>query len=194
MITSHKLVNAEDVIDSLRNAIEELDLKDNEVVEKLTRRADELLGEVSRTKSLEKEEKIKEEAKKPYCSKEWVILVHDEDGSLLSKPIEGYVFQKCLATKKPGTPPDAEYAEEDWPIDQAGARLNAYIDHEHKYSVKGRCRMFLDEYMEKGKKATLKKFGLDRKSKFSAHIIPVSLPVLKEISEDLARVEIKIKK
>lgn len=187
MKEEHKYVNADDVITSLYNAIDELSAADETVGQRLAARVNELLSEINRTKKMEKEEKDRIEAEKPYCGKEFIIAVHDPDGTLLPKPIEGYVFQKCLTTRLIPAKLGVECSEKDWNIDELDARLDGYISEERCQTKMAR-RVFLDEFMEFGRKAELKKWGLDRKCKFAGYILPVKLPTLEKLSKDINQV------
>ena len=187
MISEHKLINAEDVISSLENAIQELNDKDSLVGKQIHDRVDELLGEISRTKQMEKEDKEREEAEKPYCSKEYIVVVYDPKGAVLPETLEGYVFQKNLTTKRLSCSADsAEFAPEDWPLRELDSRLERYILNQRGSGKKGMsvC-VTLDEFMEHGNKTELKKWGLDRKAKTPALIMPVKLQVLDTIKENI---------
>lgn len=186
MINSHKHITVDDVIATLRQALEEMPSAEEQVADKLLNRANELLGEISRERKLDKEEKDKEEAKKPYCSKEFIVAVPDPDGTLLPNgPIEGYVFQKCLTNKRTNGAVGAEYEPCDWDLQELDVRLDRII--EQTVNSKGHRYVFIDEYMEHGKNTTMKSWGLDRKSKFSAHIIPVNLKYLRAIQEEIKK-------
>lgn len=187
MIDDHKLIKADDVIESLNNAIEELNDKDSLVGKQIRDRVDELLGEISRTKRMEKEEKEREEAEKPYCSKEYIVVVYDPKGTVLPDTLEGYVFQKNLSTRRlTATLEDADFAPEDWPLREIDSRLERYILNQRGSGKKGMAvYVTLDEFMEHGNKTELKKWGLDRKTKTPAIIMPVKLQVLDTIKENL---------
>lgn len=188
MIDSHKHITVDDVITTLRQALEEMPSAEEQVADKLLNRANELLGEISRERKLDKEEKDKEEAKKPYCSNEFLIVVEDPSGEILpAGPIEGFILRKCLTTKRVNGAHGADYPVADWDIEELPKRLDHFIDQ--TVNKKGHHYMYLEEFMEHGKNSLLKEWGLDRKSKFSAHVIPVKLESLKRIREQIENTE-----
>lgn len=161
---------------AIDDACEEIFHEDSGYANKLCKRVSELVAERKRIKEMEQEDTPTEKR----SEKEYVVVVYDPKGTLLTETLEGYVIQKVPAayTLEDHTSRQDPKEPQDWPVSEIDYRLDRWAQEEYTCGRKGKKCITLDHFMQSGSKGYLKKWGMQVKQKTPALILPVQLPLL----------------